>query len=201
MKARILFVSQLVALVFALNLVSTSAEAQTVISNETLVTTTFVVNQTQAIAKCNTFGCTANAPMLSSIPVTCPAAIGKTCTFHIQLTAKVEATFPCRSADCIATGPKTSFQFQVDDAVPSPGPVEGDGYYLFGQNVAAVSQQTGELYFARQSYPASIVATVTNTSSTSHTINVNVACTDTSQFGGCNATAHFSTMRVDVFEP
>jgi len=200
MKTRIVCVIQLILWVLVLTYDAVPAKAQTIISNETLVTSTLVVNKTVAAAKCSTAGCSAKSPMLTSIPVTCPAATGKTCTFHIQLDAKVETSFPC-NAGCFATGPKTSFQFLVDGTAPAPGPVEGDGYYLFGKNVAAVSEQTGQLYFARQSYPASVVSTVTNTNSNNHTIDVNVGCTDTSKFGGCEAIAHFSTMRIDVFEP
>lgn len=180
--------------------VATPAKAQTIISNETLVTTAFVVNKTAATAKCKAVGCSANVPMLSSIPVTCPAAMGKTCTFHIQLDSKVETSFPCQNG-CFGPGPKTSFQFLVDGSSPVPGPVEGNGYYLFGENVSTYAEETSESFLERQNYPASIVSTVTNTNSTNHTIDVGVACSDTSKFGGCEAVAHFSTMRIDVFEP
>ena len=70
-------------------LAAPAATAQTVISNETLMTTTFVVNKQVATARCGQSGCRSRAPIFAAIPVTCPAAIGQTCTFHISLDAKV----------------------------------------------------------------------------------------------------------------
>jgi hypothetical protein len=179
-----------------------SAKAQT-ISNETLVTTNFVVNKTTATAKCQAAGCTASTPMLSSIPITCPAAIGKTCTFHIQLDSKIQTTFYCGGQPCGGPGPQVSFQFLVDGNPPVPGPVEGDGYYLFSKSVYTVAPAyEGEIAVTRQSYPASIVATVTNTNSNDHTLVVNLRCNNLDPvYSGCEAVAHFSTTRIDVFEP
>jgi hypothetical protein len=104
-------IAQLTILAFVVISVAASAKAQTtIISNETLVASTFVVNQTEVAAKCNTTGCFSKKPMLTSIPVTCPAAIGKTCTFHIQFDAKVETSLLCQNG-CLGQGPQTSFQF------------------------------------------------------------------------------------------
>jgi hypothetical protein len=62
-----------------------TAPAQTIISNEALVSTTFVVNKTSETAKCGKPGCQAITSMFAAIPVLCPAPMGKTCTFHIFL--------------------------------------------------------------------------------------------------------------------
>ena len=43
-----------------------AATAQTVISNETLVSTTFVVNKQSATAKCGTTGCSARSILVRS---------------------------------------------------------------------------------------------------------------------------------------
>jgi hypothetical protein len=73
-----------------------SLTAQTlIISNETLVTTTFIVSKKPATAQCGTIGCRVKTSMFTPIPVTCPAATGDTCTFHISLDAKISTTFPC----------------------------------------------------------------------------------------------------------
>jgi hypothetical protein len=172
-----------------------TTKAQTIISNETLVTTTFVVNKTEAVAKCGKAGCRATAPMLASIPVTCPAATGATCTFHISLDAKVDVQFPC-SSECSGPGSETSFQFLIDGAAPMPGPTDNAGYYIFSK---FETSDTG--FPSRQSYPASVVATVTNSSSQNHVINVNLKCFDAYHAFGCGIVARWSTMRVDVFEP
>ncbi len=190
------------AAVAALTLQLSMQAQTTIISNESLVTagTTFVVNKTTATAKCDTVGCSTSTPMLVSIPVTCPAATGQTCTFHISLDAKIDVSFPC-DFECYATGPETSYRFLVDGTAPNPGPTDAKGNYLFGNNVGAVSENTGKAFLSRQSYPASVVATVTNTTSGNHTIDVNLECADKSMFGGCMASAHWSTMKVDVYEP
>ena len=184
----------------ALSLITTpGATAQTVISNEAQVTTTFVVNKTDATAKCGKPGCTAKTPILKAIPVTCPAAIGQTCTFHIAFDAKVSLTFPC-AGDCAGPSPTTSYQFLVDGLAPAIGPTDGQGDYQFASNVETVSHFV-PFHFSRQSFAASVIATVTNTNSNNHTIDVNIRCHDTAAEGGCEAIAHWSTMRVDVFEP
>ena len=61
MKAHIVVGFALMALSF---LAIQTMEAQTVISNETLVTTTFVVNKQSATAKCGTKDCSATASMV-----------------------------------------------------------------------------------------------------------------------------------------
>ena len=48
------------------------ATAQTIISNETLVSTTFVVNKQSATVKCGKTGCGAKTTIFAPIPVTCP---------------------------------------------------------------------------------------------------------------------------------
>jgi len=189
-----------------LTIETASMKAQTVISNETLVTTTFVVNKTTATAKCTGANCVARVPVLKSILVTCPAAIGKTCTFHISLDTKVELSFDIGRSGCAAplTG-LTAYEFLVDGAPPTVGPIDANGNYVFAENIDSCTEDTRRLNgFIRQSFPASVIATVTNTTAVSHTIDVNLVSSNTSGTEtvlGVEAIAHSSTMRVDVFEP
>ena len=157
-------------------------KAQTVISNETLVTTTLVVNKHNATAECRKTGCSATRSMFAPISVICPAAAEQTCTFHISVDAKV----------FLFSGAEGFYQFLVDGLAPTIGPTSEEGRYLFVDACCLPP---------RQGYPAAVVTTVTNSSSNSHTIALNVGCADTDDTGGCAATAHSSTMRVDVFEP
>jgi hypothetical protein len=161
------------------------ADAQTVISNDVLSATTLVVNKERSSTNCTGKSCHAKKRMFAPIPVICPADIGKTCTFHVSLDAKVEISF-------VDDG---FYQFLVDDAVPFPGPTLEGGYYRFVR-----FQQTNSIGPTRLSYPASLVATVTNTNSQNHTIVVSIACQD-EDGDGCTATVYHSTMRVDVFQP
>jgi hypothetical protein len=178
------------------------AAAQTIISNETLVTTTFVVDKSTVHAGCTGYGCQGMTPLLASIPVTCPAATRQTCTFHISLETKVATTFPCMGGTCPGPGPEGLYQFLIDGAAPTVGPTNPNGEYTFEMGVFTTATNSGDQLHARQGYPASVVTSVTNTSSNSHTISVSVGCADAdSELGGCGAITHWSTMRVDVFEP
>jgi hypothetical protein len=177
-------------------------EAQTVISNETLVSTTFVVSKQETTASCTTFGCRAQASVMKAIPVTCPAAIGQTCTFHISMDAKTAVSFKCGTTGCFGPGPSTFYQFLVDGATPTIGPTDSNGDYLFSKNIYTTSDDGGEGFFAsRQAYTVSILAGVTNSNSSSHTIDVNLKCWDANRSGGCRTTSRWTTMRIDVFEP
>jgi hypothetical protein len=168
---------------------------QTILSNESLVTTTFVVNKSDATARCGKPGCKAVKPMLESIPVNCPAPTGQTCTFHIALDAKVSMSFNFHEG-AQGSGPIGSYEFLIDGAPPTLGPTDAHGNYLFERNVITQSEQNN--FPDRQSYPASVI---TSTQSGNHTIDVKIACTDDLKVGGCEVTAHWSTMRIDVFEP
>ena len=131
--------------------------------------------------------------MLASIPVNCPAPTGQTCTLHIMLDTKVSVGSP--GGGSFRSGPRSSFQFLIDGAPPTLGPTDALGNYVFAENVVTTGAQELE---ERQSYPASVI---TSAQSGNHTINVNLACIDLFDEGGCLVTAHWSTMRVDVFEP
>jgi hypothetical protein len=90
----------------------------------------------------------------------------------------------------------TFYQFLVDGAAPTIGPTDRYGVYLFQENVIGIKGLP-----IRQSDPASVVATVTNSSSNNHSITLNIGCIDSFNISGCATTAHASTVRVDVFEP
>jgi hypothetical protein len=143
-------------------------------------------------ARCSKPGSTATASMFGPIQVTCPAGIGSTCTLNISLDAKASQSEDGGEPGATGTG---FLRFLVDGAAPNIGPADTDGRYIFARDVTEYSY-----YPTRQSYPASVVATVTNSSSQNHTIVVEIGCwkgINTS----CRATAFSSTMRVDVFEP
>jgi hypothetical protein len=171
-----------------------AARGQTVLSNETLATTTFVVNKKTATVNCTQAGCEAETPILKSIQVSCPAPNGMTCTFHIMFDAKVAVGLPCGGQACLGTSGATNyFRFLIDGSAPDPGPTGKQGLYLFGLNV-----QSETNYPAQQPYAASVLGTV---ASGSHLIDISLKCVDTLKFNGCEAEAFNSTLRVDVFMP
>jgi hypothetical protein len=171
-------------------------DAQTVISNERLVSTTFVVNKENSSTSCTGYYCIATpVPMFKAVHVTCPAALGKTCTLHIFLDAKAEVS-DNNNPDG-GPGAEGRFQFLVDGNAPIPGPTDGHGFYLFSLYGAEYPIPNAP----RQSYSASLVSRVTNSKSKDHTIKVEVSGTDAGDRGYCFVTAHWSTMRIDVFAP
>jgi hypothetical protein len=180
------------AISFGLVAFTLTMKAQIVISNESLATSTFVVNKASKTAQCSKPGCIATASMFGPIQVTCPAAIGSTCTLYISLDAKASQSENSGGPGVTGTG---FFRFLVDGAAPSIGPTDTDGSYIFAQDVTEYFR-----FPTRQSYSASVVAGVTNSSSQNHAIVVDIGCR-TGINTGCKATAFWSTMRVDVFEP
>jgi hypothetical protein len=173
---------------------TTAAKGQIVLSNETLATTTFVVNKKTATVNCTQTGCEAETPILKSIPVSCPAPNGKTCTFHIAFDAKVAVGLPCGGEECLGTSGATNyFRFLIDGSAPDPGPTTEHGLYRFGINVMSETD-----YPARQPYAASVLGTVANGD---HLIDISLKCVDTQKFHGCEAEAFNSALRVDVFMP
>lgn len=175
---------------------TTTANAQTIINNETLVNTTFVTSKTEAIAQCHKAGCKVKRPMLTSIPVTCPAAIGATCTFQISLDTTISVEIPCSNCSGVSDS-VNSYQFLMDGVAPTPGPTDEHGDYIFSEYVTSAAAPV----VSRHPYPTSILATVTNSSSQNHALNVNLQCHDLLHGRGCGLAAHWSTVRIDVFEP
>jgi hypothetical protein len=193
MKTRRAGTVQVVSIFAAIAIGAIQTYGQTILSNETLVTTTLVVNKTPIIAKCKGYGCSAEKKYLTSIPVTCPAGGGKTCTFHIALDVKVNIGTPEASS---TEGTLGFYRFLIDGAAPTVGPTDPHGGYLFEKNIYTNLENSSSTL--RLSYPASVV---TSTASGNHTIDVYVGCTDNLLEGGCGLTAHSGTMRIDIFEP
>jgi hypothetical protein len=171
-----------------------AVKAETVLSNETLVTTTFVVNKESSSARCAHAGCSAKTTIFSPIVVACPAPNGQTCTLHISLDAKTVVHLGGTGS---GAGPTGFYQFLVDNVAPTIGPTDQHGDYLFEKWVTI--EFGGAV--PRQRYPASVLTTVTNSNSNDHTITASVGCRDIGDSGGCEATAQAATLRVDVFEP
>jgi hypothetical protein len=122
-----------------------------------------------------------------------PATTAHTCTFHISIETSVSTGYPT-NAPCCVPGPTGFYQFLVDGAAPTIGPTTKKGDYIFEQKPLMDPRIP-----IRQTYPASVLATVTNSSSNNHSISVKLGCE--AGIYGCHITAHSTTMRVDVFEP
>ena len=156
--------------------------AQTVISNEKLVSTTFVVVEKHKVAFCSQGGCTAKVAMFDPVMITCPGTSEQTCTIHIVLDGKVT----------IGLG-DSFYQFLIDDAAPTIGPTGKNGAYTIVSENRVVSPDS------RFSMPASVVGTVVNSESNTHSIAVSVGCHRDSY--PCQIDSNATTMRVDIFQP
>jgi hypothetical protein len=185
----------------ALSLLATpAAKTETVIGNLSQVATTFVVSKEDVTATCGSTGCHAKTSMFSPIDVTCPAPAGSGCVFHISLDVKTSISFKCGGEACEGPGPTGFYQILVDGAAPTIGPTNREGRYLFEKNVFTVSNDVGNALESRQSYPASVLSSVANSvANANHKIVVNVGCVETVESSGCETTAHWRTMTVDVF--
>jgi len=131
-------------------------------------------------------------PLLDSIPVTCPGVTGQTCTLHIALDLKVSM-----SPESNGTPGSGFYQFLVDGAAPDLGPTGKNGVYLLEQNVYSFPGYPPNL----QSFPSSVLATVTNSASDQHTISVRIGCKENGNGPGCKINTHHGTMRIDAFQP
>lgn len=169
---------------FALLALAPQSQAQTtILSDESLQSSTLLVHKGDSTATCTGATCEAHHAMFRPLTVQCPAGVEGTCTFHISLNAQVETD---------ESNPIAAFQFLVDNAAPSPGPTDANGNYQFLANRVS---SAGEPPF--QSFSAAVDATVTG--SGSHTIAAYIACRGTGK--GCKATAHWSEMKVDILLP
>ena len=172
------------------------AGAQTVISNETLVSSTFVVLTNGNSAVCNQFGCKVTTGMIGPTSITCPGSTGQTCTLQVSLSATLSASLPCTTT-CLGSGSSAFYQFLVDNAPPSIGPSDQNGDYLVQKGVVTGNSEQRAI----QTSTASVLGSVTNSASDTHQVMVNVGCLATINQQGCKVTPRQITMRVDVFQP
>jgi hypothetical protein len=111
--------------------------------------------------------------------------VGKTCTYHIEVSAQVFVT----------PGDFGQYRFLVDGAPPLQFQTDFSGYFNWEQQ----NPNSGVgIYEAR---PYAVVATVTNTVlNQNHSVEVDIACFDTNS-DGCTAGFGFGGVRIDVFTP
>jgi hypothetical protein len=145
----------------------------------------YVLGQDSAVqAECSTDECQATAPVFTPT-ISCPAAIGKTCTFYIQVSAQVSET----------PGDFGEYRFLVDGAVPVQFQTDFDGYFNWEQQ----NPNAGLGVWEARSY--AVVAKVTNNvADQAHKIEVDIACLDVTG-DGCQGAFGFGNLRVDVLAP
>ncbi|MBA3916406.1 MAG: hypothetical protein H0X25_21690 [Acidobacteriales bacterium] len=169
-----------------------SAGAQTIISNEALQTTTFIVSKTPVTETCSEIGCFVRADVVGPVTIHCPVDIGKTCTFHINLSAQTN----------VSTGDLGYYQFLVDGIAPSPSQTDSFGYYPFLNHVSSIGAPPP--YYTAQNVSIGLIASVTNTDSQDHTLLLGFACRDTPhsyQPGICRISSNLVEVRLDTFLP
>jgi hypothetical protein len=164
-------------------------EASITLSSRSLASTTFQTNNTKVTASCASHNCFGTARVFSPSPlnVVCPAVLGGTCTYYIDLESQVE----------VSTSECGLFKFLVDGIAPNPGPTDSKGFFVWLNN----DPQSGVItpYEAR-SY--AVVATVKNNTSANqaHLIEVDIGCQATSG-SSCAASIDFATLQIGVYRP
>lgn len=145
----------------------------------------FVLGQDLAVqVSCNTSECQATAPVFTP-QIQCPAVAGKTCTYHIQVSAQVSET----------PSDFGQYRFLVDGAPPVQFQTDFNGYFNWEQS----NPNAGIGVWEARAY--AVVATVKNSvANQNHTVEVDIACFDTNG-DGCTGAFGFGDLRVDVFEP
>jgi hypothetical protein len=165
------------------------AGAQTVtLPNRALQNTSFQTQNVAVTATCAVANCTASRrifkPVLSMI---CPVGANFTCTYYIHLESQDHFL------SILDAG---KFRFLVDGTQAVPGPGEGNGFFTWDNN-----DPHSDLAVP-QDHSFAVVATVTNeVANQAHTIEVDIACTDTDASGSCTATSLLSSLEVNVYTP
>ena len=134
--------------------------------------------------QCSTSGCQATAPVFTP-QIQCPGIAGKTCTYHIQVSAQVSVT------------PNDFGQYRllVDGAPPVQFQTDFQGYFNWEQ------QNPNSGVGIWEARPYAVVGTVTNDiTNQNHAVEVDIACFDTDG-NGCTGAFGFGDLRVDVFQP
>jgi hypothetical protein len=139
-------------------------------------------------ASCAAAGCLSPSSAIYSYNITCPAAIGRTCTYDIQIAGQVET-----GGNSIVAGENGLYQFLVDGAIPTGGGTDFSGYYhwqLFGPEFS-----TATAYSVHSQVKNSVL-------NQAHNITVYLACQDVIGDGaGCFASAGFQTLVIRVWTP
>jgi hypothetical protein len=165
------------------------AGAQTVtLPNRALQNTSFQTQNVAVTATCAVANCTASRrifkPALSMI---CPVAANFTCTYYIHLESQDHF---------LSIFDAGKFRFLVDGAQAVPGPGEGNGFFTWDNN------DMNSPTVVPQDHSFAVVATVKNEAANqAHTIEVDIACTDTDASGSCTATSLLSSLEVNVYTP
>jgi hypothetical protein len=145
----------------------------------------FILGQDLAVqASCSSAGCQASAPVFTP-QIQCPGVVGKTCTYHIQVSAQVSET----------PNDFGQYRFLVDGVPPIQFQTDFSGYFNWEQS----NPNSGLGVWEARAY--SVVATVkNNVANQNHSVEVDIACFDTDG-DGCIGAFGFGNLRVDVFEP
>jgi hypothetical protein len=145
----------------------------------------YVLGQDLAVqAECSTDECQATAPVFTP-SIACPGAIGKTCTFYIQVSAQVSES----------PGDFGQYRFLIDGAAPVQFQTDFNGYFNWEQQ----NPNAGLGIWEARAY--AVVAKVKNNAvNQKHSVEVDIACFDVTG-DGCQGAFGFGNLRVDVLQP
>ena len=156
-----------------------------------LKATYFDASSPGASASCSSANCSAFAPIYLE-NIVCPKLAGAACTYQITIQSQNRA-----GSNDGTLGEEGVYQFFVDGAAPTPGPVSAScACYTWSG-----ASQKFSLPVRGTSY--AVTATVTNTTANqSHSIAVNIGCNEIQgNASGCFAGSGFANLSIAVYAP
>jgi len=185
--ARYLITATITACVLLAVITETANAGTTTLNGRNLKSANFQTQDDQILAGCIGAACTSPKIFDPALGLVCPVAAGKTCTYYIHLESQVQ----------VSAQDAGLFRFLVDGAAPSPGPTATDDSFTWLDNDPDSNVLS---HFEVKSF--TVTAKVTNTTANqSHSIEVQIACSDTNADGGCAAKAGFAVLEVKIHTP
>jgi hypothetical protein len=144
-----------------------------------------------ASASCSSSGCSAFASIYLE-NIVCPKVAAAKCTYQITIQSQSRA-----GSNDGTVGEEGVYQFFVDGAMPTPGPVSAScSCYTWSGGSRSFSLPVRGTSYA-------VTATVTNaTANQAHSIAVNIGCNEINgNASGCFAGSGFANLAIAVFAP
>jgi hypothetical protein len=150
--------------------------------------TIFDTRSVGVLASCNSAECIQFEPMFTE-QVVCPVERGDSCMFQIT----IESQNKVGSIGNHTNGENGLYEFSVDGAAPTPGPVDANGCYSWSHDQPNSGATIGTSY--------AVTAIVKNAvAKQAHSVEVLIGCQESKgDVFGCSASAGLANLQVAVY--
>ncbi len=170
-------------------------------AEQTLIKSTLITSAGSDLnAGCQNTGCTATTPLVPSVSVTCPRPAGADCIFVLTPVAEVYG-------QVFFSSPRAIMGFFKPNVSGAAAAVQQEFDFFF-------AQLSPDTLLVPEVATFTFVIPVTNTvANQSHSVTVNLGCTDVSSIGACDVQTNgggvdvkgvgfrrSSTLRIDVYK-